>query len=365
MRILFLGNFLPREYENRFLTLSAAGNQYQNNLIKALRKDNEVFSITYSGLPEVRLSEDEREELRRAGIVTCLPKVDGYYNFFNYRAAIRKAAQNADCIITYNIIYLWFGLRRLIRNDKCKLILILADYTPPKEEHGWRKVYSWIMGRQFSKFDKVVLLSENSKSYIEDENKCEIINGCIDWSMFEKMRMPEQNEECIIAYTGFISKVTGIELLIKAFERMRNRKCKLIISGQIDDQEKDFLERACRNNPNIDYWGYVDKKSYIALLQKSDILVNPRDMSFRQNQYNFPSKILEYLASGRIIVSTKFSGYRKYENFINFCESTPDALAEHLVDCMEKKNEISREFYDKNRAFVQQFTWEKQVGRFL
>lgn len=47
MNILFLGSNLPDVFEGKVKYLSAAGNQYQNNLVRTLRKKHDVKVLTY------------------------------------------------------------------------------------------------------------------------------------------------------------------------------------------------------------------------------------------------------------------------------------------------------------------------------
>lgn len=364
MNILFLGSCLPKEYENKFANLSAAANQYQNNLISALKKEHDVYLISHIGLKNVSLCAKERKALLSQKIEVFLPKIEGYWNFFKYRKIISAKARNSDCIICYNLIYLWFYLNKLVKKKKCKKVLVLADYTPPEELKGWRKFYSWLMKKQISTFDKIVILSEKSRIFIKDK-PFELINGCIDWSSFKDFPVRKRNDEFNIVYTGLLNRVTGVQLLLEAFSKLCNSKYHLILCGQLDKDFAPIIEDFCLSDSRIKFLGYLDKKKYFDVLENADLLINPRDLSFEQNKYNFPSKIIEYLGTGRAVISTKFSGYERYLPYINFCDATSSDISNCIMNVLSKISFDRNIYYIKNRKYIQQYSWENMIEFFL
>ena len=87
-------------------------------------------------------------------------------------------------------------------------------------------------------------------------------------------------------------------------------------------------------------------------------------MNIPENQNNFPSKIMEYLAVGKTIVSTRFVGWKKFEENILFCDST----AEALKMCMEEGTEMLTNeaiVYAQNRDKAKMFEWKRQLARML
>ena len=54
----------------------------------------------------------------------------------------------------------------------------------------------------------------------------------------------------------------------------------------------------------VRYLGFVEREELLRTMQRGLVLVNPRPPSLPEHRYNFPSKILEYLATGRPVIST-------------------------------------------------------------
>ena len=74
-------------------------------------------------------------------------------------------------------------------------------------------------------------------------------------------------------------------------------------------------------------------------MQRGLVLVNPRPPSLPEHRYNFPSKILEYLTTGRPVISTTSADiaeeYGKY--LLLLTDETPEAFA-HLIESTFARN---------------------------
>ena len=361
MNILFLGTFLPKEFEEKFNTLSAAGNQFQCNMFRAMQSENSVKAMTYITAPGVELGEKELLDIKKQGIEVYLPKVDKVKAFINFRTRLKEMIEWADCVVTYNVVYAWFGLNELVKKRNAQSILILADYTPVSEEHNLlKKVYSLLSKREFGLFDKVVLLSEGGRKYLKKGQESTVLNGCIDWDLFKDIEATTSEDKYNIVYTGFIGRVTGVDILLDAFKQIDNPNVRLIICGQGNELD-DLIQAYAKNDQRIVYKGYISKAEYISVLNEANLLVNPRNMNLLQNQNNFPSKVLEYIAAGRPCLSTKFCGWENYKNNMIFCDSNDKDMYEKIVEIMRMKDSQIMSVYLNNRRFAQTKTWDKQI----
>lgn len=361
MNILFCGSCLPREYETKITMLSVAGNQYQNNLISNLKNKGNVHVLSYINIP----LEIEQKEIESK----C--QYEGYTPIFTnnklvalkeYRQRLKKELTWANIVITYNSMYPWFGVGKMARAQKKRSVLVLADFTPHQEVKSLiRKIYSKIEEFDFRQYSKVVALSEGVKKYILSNQEYELINGCIEPKKFKNITPPVNKGIISVVYTGVLSSVTGVDILVDAMKRISNPNLRLIICGQ-GIELASMLHDAERLDMRIEYRGFLSTEEYLNLLNEADILVNPRNMNYLQNQNNFPSKILEYLASGRKIVSTKFRGYEKYSDYIVFVDSNAESLAKGIQNAIE--GDAVQAFF-RNRRLAEKFEWNKQIVKFL
>jgi len=360
VNILFLGSFIPDKYAEEFEELSAAANQFQYNLYNALSKNHRVHAVCYLPIHLGIISDEIYDCLSKENIDVFLPKERNTLSeFYRIRREIKILEKTVDCIIAYNVQYPWLNIR-------CKVpkTLILADYTPVDEEKFIKKPYSYFIRKSFKKYDKMVILSEGSKKYVNPVQECEVIHGCIRWENFQYFCKPIVDENIVFFYSGVLNCVTGVDLLLRAFIKTKDRNYRLILCGQGNGLNKQ-IHKAVENDPRILFMGYVSKIKYLQLLEKANIVINPRNMNYEQNKYNFPSKILEYLASGRTIVSTKFYGWREFQEYIEFVEPNVEDLYCGMKRAADQFRSTGINTFKKNRKFAQNLTWDEYKDKFL
>lgn len=125
------------------------------------------------------------------------------------------------------------------------------------------------------------------------------------------------DNEFVIAYTGNIHRVNYIEVreLYRAIEMLYSRgyPVKLIRTGTdyisfLDKNQQNFKKKYCIE------LGQVSRDKLPALLSIADVLVQPgKPDAF--NNYRFPSKIPEYLASGKPVILPKTNIGLHLKNF--------------------------------------------------
>jgi glycosyltransferase involved in cell wall biosynthesis len=136
-------------------------------------------------------------------------------------------------------------------------------------------------------------------------------------------------------------------------------------SGRGTLEEK--LKRQAASDTRIRFFGFVTEQQYSEMLQRAALLVNPRPSRLLENRYNFPSKLMEYLAAGRPIISTATSDVAEHygSDVIVLEDETPQGLAH----CIERSIAVpARERADvgaRGRAAVEGVTWRTQAENIL
>lgn len=362
MNILVCGSFMCREFEQDVDGLSIAANQYQMNLYNTLRMKYSVKGLSYL---TCNCKEKEKMIWERCEKEEIFPifsygrKMEGY---MMYRKKLRELIEWADEIITYNAFYPWYGVSKMAEKKQKKSVLILADITPPEEEQKFtRKVFASMMLNEIKKYTKVVALSERGTELVGKNQEVVVVNGCLHKDKIGRIPKPHKSDVTSIAYTGLISEVTGVNLLLEAFQKIPGENYKLTICGQGDIES---IQDHQIKDKRVQILGLVSNEKYLQVLEDADILINPRNMNFLQNRYNFPSKVLEYIAAGRIVVSTKFNGYEAYDENVIFTDSTSESLMIAILKAEEIKYK-SDVIYDKNVEFAKSYEWEKQIENFI
>lgn len=120
-------------------------------------------------------------------------------------------------------------------------------------------------------------------------------------------------------YAGSIDKLNGIDVLVKAFKDI-DTDYELHIYGSGDYENE--LNETIKTHQNIKYFGVVTHNQIQEIIQNASFLVNPRDTTNEMVKYSFPSKNMEYLASGTPFLCTKLPCLpSEYYEYLNLFES--------------------------------------------
>jgi glycosyltransferase involved in cell wall biosynthesis len=125
-----------------------------------------------------------------------------------------------------------------------------------------------------------------------------------------------------------------------------------------------FIDQALIDgDERIQFFGTVSRSDLNKLREASDILVNPRPL-IAENIFNFPSKLLEYMSYGKLIVSTKTPGIPS--NFSELMLLTNDNQSD-FSSALLKASNITKEkrdiILDKLAAYSSAHSWVHQAGR--
>ena len=363
MKYIICGQVLSETIEQRINETSPASGKYLRNIISAL--ENNGFTtrvVTY--LPFAGAEEIVKNDSSVRAHEFIFKGKNLIKTRIRYQRKIIKLAVAGDCVIFYNLSYIDWGLVNYLNRRKVKSILILADHTRYDEEKSIsRKVFAYINEKEYQQFNNVIILSENSARYLKPKCNVLVMEGGINRDLYKDFVAPCQSEITRFMYAGLLSDVTGVDILLKAIEMFQGQNVEFIICGK--GRLSNTVEEAASKDKRIHFIGYVSNDEYLHLLSKSNIVINPRNMDLDQNKNNFPSKVLEYLASGRPIISTKFPGYQRFEGNITFYDNKPELLAAEIEKACGFDNEIYNNVFKKNRYKAVEFDWNTQILRII
>lgn len=153
-------------------------------------------------------------------------------------------------------------------------------------------------------------------------------------------------------YAGYLDEKYGIKALIEAF-----------ILANVDGQElhiygagpyAEEAKRIANESDSIVYHGSVLNEIVVAEEKKARLLINPRPSNEEFTKYSFPSKNMEYMASGTPVLTTKLLGMTKdyYEYVYCFKDETVEGMSETLKTILEKDDEQLLEKGKEAQHFV-------------
>jgi glycosyltransferase involved in cell wall biosynthesis len=180
------------------------------------------------------------------------------------------------------------------------------------------------------------------------------MEGIFDPKQSIKLKYEKSNIK-IIFYAGTLTERYGILNLIKAFSLIESEDYRLMICGGGDIIGR-ILELA-KIDTRIIYLGQLERTKVNEMLQKATVLVNPRTSDHEFCKYSFPSKTLEYLASGKPTIMYKLPGIP--DEYFNYCyaldDKSPQKLAEMIINVCETDVNELRKLTEQAHNFILKF----------
>ena len=167
------------------------------------------------------------------------------------------------------------------------------------------------------RFDYYILLTPQMNNVVNPKKKPFLVmEGLVDINIKSSENLLEKKgTERILIYAGAIVEKYGIKNLIEAFMKLEDPDVRLHIYGGGDMAEAipEFLIIDNR----IKYMGVVPNDQVVDRLTEAVLLVNPRPTNEEFTKFSFPSKNMEYMASGTPLVTTVLPGMPKeYHQFV-------------------------------------------------
>ena len=218
---------------------------------------------------------------------------------------------------------------------------------------GKLNIFGRISARLMKKYSAYVLLTEAMNEIANPARRPHIVMEGLCAPDADAPRAPRGDGRRIIVYSGSLwREAAGIEMLIEGFRRADIADAELEFYGK--GELVPEIERIAESNPRVRYMGSLDNQSMARRLREVDLLVNPRPSSAEFCKYSFPSKTMDYMASGVPVLMTRLPGlpsdYRERVFFIE--DETPDGVAAALERVLSQSDEALLAFGDEARRFV-------------
>lgn len=272
--------------------------------------------------------------------------------------------ENKDGIVLFNALRIGACLSGLLI---CKLrgkktVGVVTDvpgYRIALVVNGIKKrLLDRISALVLNRFDSYVLLSDSMRSIISATSKkpSVIIEGVYDTSEEREIESnPIQTAltPLTVMYAGSLHYQYGIMNLVNAILSMNHTDMILKIYG--DGGARDEIIDLSHKDSRIQYCGSVSHKEIIQLERTVHVLVNPRPVEDEYVKYSFPSKIMEYMASGTPTILTNIPSlpddYKSYAYIIN--DNTSSSIRNALEDLCEKDTYlIYKQKAEKARQYI-------------
>ncbi len=289
---LFLGHFIDCDTKEMPIGISFASNYYQQK-IKSILNINHSISIFYGENNKKYETKNEVEYL----ILKQHKHIANIFHIVKHILALPTKEKKSKTILFYNLnIYtiLYFLYFKFIK--KAKVVVLLADAGFLVEKN----IISQLVSKVLSYSNGILTLREISELR-KFKSNIEVMAGIISNNLISNES--EKNPNTVLL-SGSLGTTAGLFLALEYFSNQS--QFKLYITGvpylmSNLEFEKILLKY---KSDYISYLGILDYNDYIRVLCSCEFSLSLRNPNDIEHNYNFPSKILEYMSYRNIVISS-------------------------------------------------------------
>lgn len=371
-RIIFLSCCIPDELEYEIIkyckyphNIHDAANTFQKSLIHGFIENTAnlvvlsapslpAFPLGYKRLWIPKLQTKIEDE------VTC--KILPYFTFMIGKYAsiekrivkclkkwIKLYSEDELTIVGYNINAAFMASMKTIKScfPKVQTALIVTDMI--EDAYNFKSNTTFLKRIQvnlhkkkiyssYEAVDKYILLSEQMKDRIPN---CKDNYIVVEGIYTHNGDIPNVDKQNIVFYSGTLETYVNVVEMVEAFKKIEHDDYKLVICGQ--GPQLNYVKEAAEKNPNIVFLGLISRKEVLEWQRRSQLLINPRQPS-EITKYSFPSKTMEYFASGTPVLMYRLQGIPN--EYYSYCYTIEGSSVDEFKECLN--NVLSIEVQERN-----------------
>ena len=198
-----------------------------------------------------------------------------------------------------------------------------------------------LVEKLLDKYNGYIFLTDYMNDFVNKKGKpyC-IIEGLVDNKLKGIEKKYKKSNLRIILYSGGLYEKYGVITLIEAFMRLSQPDLQLSIYG--DGNMVPEITNYCEKDKRIIFFGILPNERVVEAQANATLLVNPRPSNEEFTKYSFPSKNMEYMASGTPLVTTCLPGMPEeyYEYVFIFDKETVDGFCNTLNNLLSLPDTI-------------------------
>jgi|ERR1039457_583899 glycosyltransferase involved in cell wall biosynthesis len=369
--ILYLGGIFSEETMLASPAVSPAANRWQRGLMRALIDFNHDIRIL-GHIPEPLWPKGRSCINRDMGNIALgitgelvkywnVPFVRSCSLAAGYKHIFQEMCETygrPSCLVSYNLYPYTIAVARYA-HDRYGVpwVCIVADAPDPGPELDQHdQMLNDAAGRIFLSW----------KCFVDCSLKPTLhLDGAIDCLRFSPDIIPTKEDKRAVLYSGVVNQYGGVDLLLKAFELIKDSSIELWLCGKGENNE---IHRSVQKDARIKWYGLVTDEHLKELSVRASVFINPRPVNLPASANNFPSKILEYLSYGKPVISTWTEGLSpEYKKILTVLDNdSPECLAQTIEKVLAwdtaTRLETAKETYEFMNA---KKLWSIQAKRLI
>lgn len=259
------------------------------------------------------------------------------------------------------------------QSEGAKLYAILYDLGVPPKRLGmsWLTMLGYRMAEKIAEkyiplLDGRIIINELISEHYAPGKDYILVDGGINRQVINHLFPLEEKKDDVYTFVlaGMLWDQNGTKLVLDAMRQYFNPNVRVIFAGKGNDVP--LIKIAAENDTRISYVGMLNMDDLFKLYEQADVLLNLR--LEEEVDFHFPGKLLEYLATGRYVISTPVAhAERDYGEYMAVLhDKTPVGLI-RLMELVIHSGK--RHLYEKGnsaRQFMLEYrTWDVQTKRIL
>ncbi len=331
MKIIYFTTAQSQNDWNEFypkwnISLNASNQNFHNKLIRALSLKNKVDVISIrpystSNTNHLVLKNETKGEknitwhyLKRSGnkffrAINVWPQVKKILNKLDLRSAVFLSDTINPSIISAAL--------KAKKKYHCPLIGICTD--SPSNISGTPKSYTNYLLEKSCDLQGYLALTDGLQELFNTHNKPSFIFEGIVENIYHNETY--KHDRPYFFFGGALMRRYGVYNLISAFKKLERDDIDLLICGHHENEEE--LKDQIGDAKNIKFLKLLPVNQVIEMEKEAIACINPRPYNEDLDRYSIPSKTLEYLNSGSLVISVKNSKLQpKFEELALWSESS-------------------------------------------
>ena len=225
-----------------------------------------------------------------------------------FRFILRWTKAHRDGIVICDIILgeLSLALMAAGKVRRIRTTAIVTDVPSIRageKRTGLRALPIRIKNGVIKSYDSYIFLTEQMNKLLNVRKKpYVIIEGFADSNVLKEPNTIEKKyPQKVIMMAGLLENIFGVDALLEAFQQIHCPDAILKFYGK--GSSVSAIEDAASKDKRIFYCGELTNNQIVEEEKKATLLVNPRPAEGEWTAYSFPSKNMEYMASGTPLVA--------------------------------------------------------------
>lgn len=370
-RLLWLGSYLPDDLAKEYSQLgykNAASVVSQRNLLEGLetvlgQRFDTIGMLSMRGYPrnrrlfleERRFSHAEGAQDVQVGYLNLQ-----YLNRITGKLSLRRAVkqwltgvepQDELDVFIYEMrsacLAAAADVKRKMPSARVHLIVPDLPQFMDLRMSGVKKLLKQLDWRSIRRgmafVDDYILYSEPMAKFLGlPDGKWMVMEGSISISEVGECPVGAEAQtsgKTIVMYSGNVTERYGVMHLVQAFEHLDDGY-ELWITGGGSAAEQ--VKACAAKDARIRYFGFLPTRQDLLELQKqASVFVNMRDPGEAASAYCFPSKLFEYMRSGKPVLSCRLEGIP--EEYFRYLIEMKDFRAEGIAEAIRRVGAMTGE----------------------